>query len=187
MEISKKTCTKCKVEKLATVEFFYKNRNSIGSICKICKNKKQKEYELSNPHIVKERKHKYYLKNIDKIKKYQKEYSETHKEQIKNRLAKYCSDNFEARKIYRYHYNKINPNKKREYYLKNFDKTKDKRLRYNLENKHRINIYNTNSRVKLSDSYVSSTLRKSVKDIPKEVLETKRLIIQLKRELKQTN
>ena len=37
---------------------------------------------------------------------------------------------------------------------------------------------------KMPDYYVANRLKKSIKEIPKEVIETKRLVIQLKRELK---
>ncbi len=41
--------------------------------------------------------------------------------------------------------------------------------------------------VNLTDAYIALTLKAKVKEVPKEVIETKRLIIQLKRELKSNN
>ena len=41
--------------------------------------------------------------------------------------------------------------------------------------------------VNLTDGYIAFTLKAKVNEVPKEVIETKRLIIQLKRELKSNN
>jgi len=47
--------------------------------------------------------------------------------------------------------------------------------------KNRIGINN------LTDGYIALTLKNRVDDIPKEIIETKRLVLKLKRELKMTN
>ena len=63
-QVEMKKCTKCLVEKLNTVEFFYLKKGSLISRCKPCKNK----VTSSNPNH-KIRSHTYYYKNQELCQK----------------------------------------------------------------------------------------------------------------------
>lgn len=66
-----KICTCCKMSKPSTTEFFYKksgSRSGLCKQCKVCTNRKQKEYHEQNPEINKEATKRYREKNREKIR-----------------------------------------------------------------------------------------------------------------------
>ena len=64
-----KTCTNCKVEYAATLEYFYKHkttRDGLRGTCKVCVNKATIEYNKANREKVRETQRLYYINNPDK-------------------------------------------------------------------------------------------------------------------------
>ena len=101
---------------------------------------------------------------------YIKEYNNKNKEKIKEQRKEYYSKNRE--KLIEY---------TKEYASKN----REKRKEYRSKNKEKINEYARKLVYNLHDCYIAGGLLKMrVKDVPKEVLELKRIIIKLRRELK---
>lgn len=112
-----KTCSKCKKEYPATLEFFYKAKLKDGfrSGCKSCMDKSNIDYRKTPEG------------RANKIKLNSK-WREENTEKILQKVAK--------------------------------------------------------TRIELTDAYIASYLKMPTKQIPPEIIETKRLIMQLKRELK---
>jgi hypothetical protein len=68
-----KICSKCKEEKLATLEFFQKDsraKGGLNTVCKLCENAKQKVLYVANPEKAKKKGQEQYGKYKDRIKKY---------------------------------------------------------------------------------------------------------------------
>ncbi len=92
-----KTCSQCKKELLATVEFFHKGNSKYGlhSLCKKCRKSNSAEYYVSHVDEYKERWCRYYKDNrnaiIEKSMAYNKEYRKTEvgKESSRNSCKKY--------------------------------------------------------------------------------------------------
>ncbi|MGN0974116.1 MAG: HNH endonuclease [Bacilli bacterium] len=85
-----KVCSKCKIKKPATIEFFAKSKSGkygVSSYCKECKHKQDKEYNINNKEI----RTKYYETHKEEIKKYQQ--TEKYKEIKKKSDAKYAKNN----------------------------------------------------------------------------------------------
>ena len=72
-----KTCTKCRETK-PLIEFSRKSRNKdgLGSNCKLCHNNRQRGYRKANRDKILERKREYYEANRDKILICKREYRE---------------------------------------------------------------------------------------------------------------
>jgi len=126
--------------------------------CKVCRLRKLEEWKNQNKERVSE-----FIRNRYKLRA----------EKFKEQRTKHK----DSRKV-----------RDREYYKEN----REDRIRYSAEwresNLERCNAKNKEikerSRNSLSDGYVAGLLRVKVSDIPPEVVELKRLQIQLKRELK---
>ena len=90
--IDTKRCTKCREEKPATVEYFYREtrvKSGLSSQCKGC-NKKSRE---ENREKIKARDKKYREENPEKIKTRSKKYYEENTEKKKATNKKYCKEN----------------------------------------------------------------------------------------------
>jgi hypothetical protein len=76
-------CTKCNIEKPATLEFFHirKSNNKLNTMCKICVNERNSKYRENNQDKIVAGRHKHYLNNKSSINKKNREYYYTHKEQ----------------------------------------------------------------------------------------------------------
>ena len=155
-----KICTKCKVEK--DEDLFSKNRSKkygLNSCCKKC----EKEYKEKNKQKIKESWAKYRESNKDKLRESSLKYSENNKEKIKESNAKSKAKNRERMK---------------EYWVK-----------YHARNKYKEQAYYKDRRKNLVDRYVISLIRKKsslkVKDIPKSLIEAKRMQILINRTLKE--
>lgn len=210
---NKKTCTKCNKELPATTEFFYKQKMGmfgIKSTCKDCDKNYNKEYRSDpefkkrhrdkiakwrkdNPEKSKEANRRCYAKNKDRFnetrrKRYKTdpEYRQKRKEaekrykatgaREKQRSTKEYKDKAIARnKLYR----SIPENKKK---ISEYNKKyrEDKR-------EYVLGLYKTR-RENLTDGYVLGQITRyrdiDKKDIPQGMIEHKRLLIKLKRELK---
>lgn len=158
-----KACSKCKTEYPATKEFFYsakRNKDGLQSMCKNCANADRK---------------KYYQENKERLLAYAKKYYKDNKGYISDREKKYKEENKE----------KINA-KRRKYRQENKDRISARNKKYRQENKEwLLEYYKKYSKEKtemLRPSYVADCMGMSVEDLTPEIYETKKLIIQLKRE-----
>lgn len=170
-----KKCTKCGEVKELTD--YYKHRyakNGIKSICKTC------EY-----HYQKER-----SKTLEK-----KPRTELQKEKAREATRRYRERNKdkvnESSKEKMAQFRKENPctikERGRRYYKKNKDAVLIKSTNYYVSNKAKISSYRRGVVESLTDSYVSQILNRIGDGMgcpPKELIEQKRLIIKIKRELK---
>lgn len=108
MEISKKICSKCKVESDISNFRFRKDRNRYRIECNNCLSKKDKDYYHSNKNKIIERNSNYYENNKEYISNKKKEYYEKNKDLWINYQKQYREEN------------KISLNDKRiKYYQKN--------------------------------------------------------------------
>ena len=93
-DMSKRFCTKCKIEKPVEGFHYLKSHNSYYSSCKQCKGAVGKEYREANKERVAKRRKEWYEANREKAAKYNKEYKEANKEKI----AKRRKEHYEANK-----------------------------------------------------------------------------------------
>jgi len=180
-----KICIKCEIEKDLS-DFSNRKDSPDGkrNDCKLCGSIRQKKNYLNNIIDRKAKSTEYYFNNKKRITEYKKEYSKNNRDKI----------NANRREWY-----KKNPEKSREYYDNNIDSIKVRQKKYRAENKEKISKDNKKwrddnheylkdlhqrKRDELQPSYVAQSMRMSVRDLTPEILETKRNIIQLKRELK---
>lgn len=207
-----KECTGCRNNLPATNDYFNKMKNGkygLRSKCKSCVKEYGQEYRKID-YVKKRHSEKMALwrkENPERQKEIEKKCRDKNKERYnKERRIKYkTDDNFRKRvKLYekkyvesgrRYEINnkpeqrkkaRIRSKKRRLNSLKN---TQDKitQKKWRTENKDLIKRLGYEKIKNLDPSYVACSLRVSVKDLPKEVYETKKIIIKLKRELKNNN
>jgi hypothetical protein len=163
-----KICTGCKIEMLATKEFFgIKKGGKYGlrSRCKKCKKAFDGKYRIHNAKKIKKRNEKWRKENPEKVKEHCKKYRENNIEKCKESIANWRKNNSE----------KYNENKKK-WKKENPEKAKDIRKKAN-----RKNVKN------LVDSYVADLLKTPIKHLNPQIIETRRLIILIKRELRKNN
>ena len=191
---SVKTCTCCNVQFPKTEEHFFKkvvkqqNKNGIGiyysftAICKKCHGKKGEENRIKkrclemncNVSEYKEKWKEQYseTRTKDKVSKSQltiNQYSRFLKSGLKE--VNIFKDEIEKSKIERDKRISEISKSNRKYFT-----DEDKRLA--------LRKYAKNECERLTDSYIANVvMKKPVKELSKEIIETKRLIIQLKREL----
>jgi hypothetical protein len=207
-----KICTKCNNEYDATLQFWHKQKNGkygLRSVCKICsyaamktyrKTPKAKEanrlqsakwrvehpdkaleisrnnYRLHGKEYNDKRRDKYKTDPEYRCKKI--EYDRKYKESGR-RYKMNCKP--ETREKSRFRSKKRRENKE----LKEHDYNRNAKWR--VKNKEYLNSLHKKNRKQLCPSYVAQSMRISVLDLTPEILETKRIIIQLKRELKSNN
>ena len=115
-----KICTKCGEEKVATSEFFHKDKKGkygLRGECKSC----YKIYVQQNKEKISKRRKQYRKANKDKIAEYDKQHYQDNKE-----------------KILEYHkqYNQANKEKRKQYREANKDKISKRMKQYRKENRH---------------------------------------------------
>ena len=85
-DMSKRFCTKCKIEKPLEEFYYRRDKESYDSPCKQCTNTRLREYREANKE--------YYEANKEEIAKQRREYREANKEKI----AKYAKEYYKANK-----------------------------------------------------------------------------------------
>ena len=207
-----KICTKCDKKLLATKENFNAQKNGkygLRSICKYCSKEYRKIYTSTDEYKKKhrERQAKWRKENPEKtLEISRKSYKKHCKRRNSERVEKYKTDPIykakvkELEKIYkesgrRYEVsstpeqrekNRLRNKKRRdcdEYKKKEYARNEI----YRKENKEMLHKIHIKNRKELVPSYVAHTMRISTKDLTPEIYETKKLIIKLKRELKNNN
>jgi hypothetical protein len=92
-----KTCSKCGEEKLATAEYFYRNKcrkDGFGTYCKICKAAIDKQYNKDNSEAMANQTKQYRQANREARAEYDKQYRQANREAI----AEYNRQYHQARK-----------------------------------------------------------------------------------------
>lgn len=131
MEALKK-CTKCGDYKINTLEYFIKtNTGEVGSMCKECKAKYDKEYREKNKEKLSKQRKEWELNNLERHKTNQKRWREENKEH----LRKYREDNKE----------RISKNYK-EYRKKNLEHLKKNKKQWYEANKNHVIQYRKSNR-----------------------------------------
>jgi hypothetical protein len=174
-----KICTGCKIEMLATKEFFYIKKTGkygLTSICKQCDKAISKKYREENLEKVKQKQKEWRNNNSEKLKKKKKEYRKNNIEKIKENLKKYYKNNAAKIKERSEKYRENNPEKFRE-----------KSKKYYHNNPERYKEQNKKAVQDITDSYISNCLKKPLKHLNPQIIETRRLIILIKRELRKNN
>lgn len=207
-----KICTKCNTELLATKDNFNAQKNGkfgLRSVCKPCvkiyrkqytstdeykkaHRERQAKWRKENPEKNLEISRKNYKKhskrrNAERVEKYKtdpiyraklKEIEKRYKESGRRYEVQSKPDQREKARI-RSKKRRLNPEKKEHDYKRN--------AKWRKENKELIKSLNKKKIKELEPSYIAGCMRISVKDLTPEVYETKKLIVQLKRELKNNN
>jgi len=207
-----KVCKKCNKELEATLEFWHKQKNGkygVRSICKICSLKEQKEYrerpENKEAHRINAAKwreknrgrvleinRRCYKKNADRFNAIRRDRYQTDQE-YREKRREYDRKYSESGRRYEVNSKPEMREKARIRAKKRRQNPEKKQLDYNRaaiwrdENREYLKELDDKRRKKLCPSYVAYSMRVSVKDLTPEVLETKKLIIKLKRELKNNN
>lgn len=208
----KKTCTKCKKELPANSINFNKQKNGkygLRSTCKSCSREirrvytstdeykkkhreKMSKWRKENPERMLEISRKNYKINGHKynaIKREKLKTDEEYREKVRLREKRY-------RESGRRKEMNQKPENMEKARIRSRERRKDKEkiehdyannAKWREANRDIIRKKDREKRLNLDDSYLAQSMRVSVKDIPNEVLETRRIIIQIKRELKSKN
>lgn len=212
MTINYKICTKCQEKKEANSENFYRSKKGkfgFKSTCKECEKIYRRVYENTVEYRIKKNEYarKWREKNKETYLKKQKQYRDKNKSKINaRRRYRYRNDpNYrqsviESEKRYKDSGKRALVNNKEEYKKGRREYSK----KYNKENKEKIKKYNKKYRKEnreylikldkqrkeeLTDSYIKQIIKANNKlsnyqSISPETIETKRLLIKIKRELK---
>jgi hypothetical protein len=92
-EITYKKCSKCGEEKPLTSEYFYKQKNSLTSRCKLCINEDRKKSYKNKKLETRKKQKEYYYNNKEKIIKKQKEYYYDNRDELLKKQKEYYYDN----------------------------------------------------------------------------------------------
>lgn len=207
-----KICVKCDSKLPATVEFWYiqkAGKYGLRSKCKKCCCNEMKDYRKS-PEI----KEKHRIKMIEWRKKNPekaleiscKNYKVHGKEHNQKKKEKYWNDEeYRLKRIaydikYKESGKRFESNSKKENReaarlrskIRRKNETKKEQdykrnAKWREENKEHLQELWKNNREELKPAYVAQAMRLKVKDLTPEILQTKQLIIKLKRELKSNN
>jgi hypothetical protein len=203
-----KICTKCNNELLATKDNFNSQKNGkfgLRSVCKPCNKIYRKQYTSTDE---------YKKRHRESMLKWRKEnrqealiisrrsYKKNGKKHNEIRKQKYNSDeNFRKEKLLR-DKKYTESGRRKELYLQNIEKekirvkkwreknsdfVKKSQEKYRKENADRLRKMHLDKRKNLMPSYVAQCMRIKTEDLTPEVYETKKVIIKLKRELKNNN
>jgi len=110
-----KVCSKCQEEK--TLREFHKRKDSKDghfTVCKICRQKKNKQYDLKHKKEKKIRMQQWYKNNKNKIKLYSQQHYLDHKNEIKIRLQRYYFKNKEKIDLKHKKYNDTHEKERRK-------------------------------------------------------------------------
>jgi hypothetical protein len=133
-----KKCSKCKVEKPATNEYFQMNkkaRDGLRSDCKECRKKSTEQYRCRNEAKIKEQKRNYRNNNKVEIKKQQKNHYEANKEKIMKMHEVYRLNNKEEISKQRKKYKIINKDKINHYVSNKLKEDINFKLSKNIRNR----------------------------------------------------
>lgn len=206
-----KTCKTCGEEK--PIEEFVKSKNTKDGClnkCKLCNNLIRKEQYYANHEYTKQKNKEYREKNKEKLNLCNRRYKEKNREKLRLAEREWRKNNPELSRERSRRYREAHPNYKKEYYAKNKSKLIKKVIEWQKENKERYikrvkewkmknyNAWLQNERERhktkvenLTDDYVVKLLKGKgkllVKDVPKELIEAKRLQILIQREIKNLN
>jgi phage host-nuclease inhibitor protein Gam len=144
-----------------------------NGMCKMCFVSYRKAYREANKEKIAECDKAYREANKEKIAECDKAYREANKEKIAERYKAYCEANKE----------KI-AERGKAYREANREILAARRKEYNKANKEKIDAENKARCENLTDSYVASRIGISVENISKEIIDLKRLLITIKRELR---
>tara|TARA_R110000751_G_scaffold112175_8_gene210991 strand:+ start:206 stop:844 length:639 start_codon:yes stop_codon:yes gene_type:complete len=207
-----KTCTKCKGKKIENHENFPRAKSfksGFNSMCRSCLKIKQKEYrqrpENKEKHKIKQRE--WRKNNIERARELSRNNWDKNKDRLNfERNEKYKNDpKFKAKKKEsekRYvesggrRKQQTQPNQMEKSRLRsakrrlNGEKREhdnNRMAEWRQNNKEYLKKLHKSTREELKPSYVAQSMRISVKDLDPKIYETKKIIIELKRELKNNN
>lgn len=157
------------------------NMNKRGS-CKRCVSElrktspKQRERASRPADEIKERQANWYKANAERCKALAAKRYRDNPSQMKEYQAKYYAENTEKVK-----------ERATSYYLKNKGKHRELGDKWRAKNKDKVLAYQANARAKITDSYAMHRVGIPVSDVPWDLIEIRRLTIQLQRSLKNGN
>lgn len=207
-----KTCTKCNKIKEAKLLNFHTKKNGkygLNSKCKDCVCIENKIYRSKPENKIKHKlnQREWVKKNYEKSKSINNKSREKNKENInRKRREKYHNDPIfkqkckDIEKEYKDSGRRYEVGSTPEQREKSRKRSKERRknpvkkqmdyefnAKWREENKDYIKLKGSEKIKNLDNSYVASSMRKKVSELTPEAIETKRIIIQLKRELKNNN
>ena len=203
-----KTCKTCGEEK--PIEEFVKSKNTKDgrlNKCKLCDNLVRKEQYYANHEYRKQKDKEYREKNKEKVKLWSHKYKEKNREKIRIADREWRKNNPKLSRERSRRWRKLHG---KEHYQENKQMFIANAVRWQKENKERYikrvkewkmknyNAWLQNERERhktkvenLTDDYVVKLLKGKgkllMKDIPKELIEAKRLQILIQREIKNLN
>lgn len=140
-ETQTKQCTKCKVEKPATSEYFSKDktkRDGLRPSCKTCKRADDRLYYKTNPNRHRE----WRDANQEHLREYRRQYRKANAEKVREQYSEWYKANAEARAEYMKEYRQANKNKLRDqsrrWAMANSDKISGYRRKQYRNNKEKI-------------------------------------------------
>tara|TARA_R110000744_G_scaffold73436_1_gene146978 strand:- start:2 stop:643 length:642 start_codon:yes stop_codon:yes gene_type:complete len=208
----KKICKECKKKLPANNSYFgyhIKSKKTLRAKCKECVKIYRKKYTSTDKYKEKHRLSmiKYRKENPLRSKEISNRSRNKNKEKINKKARyKYLNDPFYKQKLLDIEKKYKDSGRRKEVQstpecleksrVRSANRRKNKEYRekdnlrseiYRKENKDKLNKMHFENRLNLIPSYVAQTMRVSVKDLTPEIYETKKLIIELKRELKNNN
>lgn len=144
-----KICSKCRIEKPSTVEYFYsskRNKEGLRPECISCVNlrylegkavilEKRKQYRLENAETISEYQKHYWRKNKETLAELDKQYRLKNKEQIAETKKQYAATRKEIIADYDKHYRLKNKEAIALYYKQHLEQSAARSRRYYITNK----------------------------------------------------
>ena len=198
-----RTCVKCGVEKPASQVAWGDARTHVKGVCFECMSPEDAEREMARREKRLERKKARWEANREKHLEQQKAYREANREKIREYREAYYKANREklreSGKAYREAnrekhleqqkaYREANREKLREsgkaYKEANREKIREYMEAYGEANREKLRESCRRNRRDLKDSYVAALFQLPVKAVPKEIIELKRVQLQITREIR---
>jgi 5-methylcytosine-specific restriction endonuclease McrA len=155
--ISQKTCTVCLITKPATYEFFYKQREKVGSRCKECCSAIAKKWRFDNKERHATNNKKWATQNKKRRSEYKKQYNKKNAKHNADINKIWRKNNSEKLKENLKLFHQNNPNYRRLDREINFEYYKNYYEKWRSENKEKVNKYSRKRRAlksaTLSESY----------------------------------
>jgi len=211
-KMNNKICTKCNKKLLATKDNFHAQKNGkfgLRPACKTCTKEYRKIYTSTDEYKKRHRENmsKWRKENPEKALEYSRKNYKKHCKRLNaERVEKYKTDPIYKAKVkerekrykesgrryevqstpeqrekarLRSKKRRLNPDKKEQDYMRI--------CKWRKENKDLIKYYTKKKIKELEPCYIANTMKISVNDLTPEIYETKKIIIKLKRELKNNN
>lgn len=183
-----RTCVKCGVEKLAIEVAWVDARKHVKGVCFECMSPEDAEREMARKERLLEYTKAYKKANREKICERKKTYYEANREKERERTKAWQEANREKHRASSKAWHEANREKACERMKAWREANREKMLAlckaYKEANREKVREYGRRNTRDLKDSYIARSLRLPVKAVPEEIIELKRVQLQITREIR---